>query len=100
MFLILIEFARQYALKNGPLYVINTQDLRFSFHSETWKYIREESDNFTFIKVQALVAKELHFRILAKFHAKVTKSKTTFKVVASKEKGINWLQQKMKENND
>ena len=37
----------------------------------------------------------MFFRILAKFHARVTKSKTSFKVVAKLDEGIEWLQAKM-----
>lgn len=96
----LISFVKEYTQKNGQLYVVNEHHSRFSFSNDAWKYIRKESGGFTFIKAQALVAQELHFRILAKFHAKVTKSKTTFKVVASTQEGLDWLLIRMKENGD
>lgn len=96
----LISFVEGYAQQNGQLYVVNEHHSRFSFSNDAWKYIRKESGGFTFIKAQALVAQELHFRILAKFHAKVTKSKTTFKVVATVQQGLDWLVKRMKENGE
>lgn len=100
VFMELISYVKIYAKENGQLYVVNSQDLRFSFSNEAWKYIRKESGGFTFITAQALVAKELHFRILAKFHAKVTKSRTTFKVVATLEEGTDWLRKRMVDNDN
>lgn len=100
VFIEMINYVKKYAKENGQLYIVNTHDLSFSFANDAWQYIRKESDSFTFITAQALVAQELHFRILAKFHARVNKSRTSFKVTAKMDEGVDWLRKRMADNDD
>lgn len=102
IFLQIESFIRDISLNTIGIYVLNTQDRGFSFDNEAWRYIQSEAHKFTFIKAQALVAELLHFRILAKFHIKMSRkrSQTVFKIVADVQDGIDWLNQRVEIDNN
>lgn len=93
-YLVLIKKASELAKEEGSkIGIIYTQAQHFSINKDTWAYMKENVNSYSFMMFNALVVSDLPQRLMTKLFMFFSKNDTPTRIFSKKDKAIEWAKE-------